>query len=45
MVILPLKTESLDAILQNCQKYAKDFIVQRLEYYDRDIYCWVKKRC
>lgn len=42
MIILPLKTESFDAILLNCQKYAKEFIVQRLEYYDRDIYCWVK---
>lgn len=42
MVIVPLKTESFDAILLNCQKYAKEFIVQRLEYYDRDIYCWVK---
>ena len=42
MIILPLKTESFDAILLNCQKYAKEFFVQRLEYYDRDIYCWVK---
>ena len=41
MTILPLKTETFDAILLNCQKYAKEFIVQRLEYYDRDIYCWV----
>lgn len=43
MVILPLKTETFDAILLNCQKYAKEFIVQRLEYYDRDIYYWVKE--
>jgi len=41
MTILPLKTETFDAILINCQKYAKEFIVQRLEYYDRDIYRWV----
>lgn len=42
MTILPLKTETLDAILFNCQKYAKEFVVQRLEYYDREIYLWVK---
>jgi hypothetical protein len=41
MTILPLKTETFDGILLNCQKYAKDFIIQRLEYYDRDIYRWV----
>ena len=42
MDILPLNGETLDAILLNCQKYAKDFVAQRLEYYDRDIYLWVK---
>ena len=42
MVILPLQTETFDAILLNCQRYAKEFIVQRIEFCDRDIYCWVK---
>ena len=43
MVILPHVNESFDAILLNCQKYAKEFVTKRLEYYDRDIYLWVKE--
>lgn len=42
MTILPLQHETFDAILNNCQKYTKEFITQQLTYFDRDLYYWVK---
>lgn len=42
MDILPRVTESLDVILLNCQKFAKEFISQRLEIEDRKLYLWTK---
>ncbi len=42
MLILPRVTESLDVILLNSQKFTKEFISQRLEIEDRNLYLWVK---
>jgi len=41
--ILPQNIESFDAILLNCQKYSKEFIKQRLEIYDLDIFSSIDK--
>lgn len=43
MVILPSINESLDTILLSCSNFTKDFIKQRLEQYDLDIYCFIDK--
>ncbi len=44
MVILPSIHETLDTILQTSSNFTKEFIKQRLEQYDLDIYCFIDKR-
>ena len=44
MIILPSINETLDTILLSCSNFTKEFIKQRLEQYDLDIYCFVDKK-
>ena len=43
MNILPQTNESFDAILLNCKTYSKEFLKQRLEIYDLDIFSSIDK--
>lgn len=42
MVIVPRVEETFDGILANCKIFAKEAVSKRLEYYDRDLYIWIK---
>lgn len=44
MVILPSINETLDTILQTCSNFTKEFVRQRMQQYDLDIYCFVDKK-